>query len=128
MVIDPAEPLTHGLIMAFILAWVTGFILRIINERSFANSTVSPSFRQIKVIGLLRWLFGYPPVTGPVSMIGAIFQIAAYLTIGATIVLAWLWPNVFHTLYWLLIVVFALALLFALRFVPWLRNKQQSKK
>ncbi len=133
--INLSEPLQHGLFMIFVLTWGLGLAGRIIfdpskvrAEMDDANVTSIPAYRQIRVIGFLRWLFGYIPVTGPVSMIGAIFQLAAYLTVGLTVVLSWLWPDVFHTYYWLSIVILLLAISFTLCFLPWLWNKQQGKK
>lgn len=131
MTIDLTDPLLGGLFMIFVLAWGTGFVLRVIsNPSGWSNvdPVAMPAYRQIRVSGPLRWLFGYMPVTGPVSMIGALFQLAAYLTVGITTVLAWIWPDVFHALYWLPIVILVLTMLLTLRFLIWLWNKQQGEK
>lgn len=135
MMLDLSDPLQHGLFMIFMLTWGLGLAARVIFDPSRISDELDavdvasiPAYRQIRVIGFLRWLFGYLPVAGPVSMIGAIFQLAAYLTVGATVLLTWIWPNVFHTFYWLSIVVLVLAISFALRFLPWLWNKQQDEK
>lgn len=119
----------------FALTWGTGLALRFIfnpsklsDQLDEAGAASVPAYRQLKVVGLVRWLFGYKPVTGPVSMLGAILQIAAFLTIGITVVLALAWPEVLHTLYWLPLVILALTIAFTIRFVPRLWDKQQSKK
>ena len=113
---------------SFLLTWGVGFVLRIINDpsrRSDIDRTSMPAFRQIRVIGALRWLFGYKPITGSVSLVGAILQLAAFLTVGITMTLASLWPAILSAIYWIPLVVWALAILFAFRFLMWLWDKQQ---
>ena len=113
-----------------LLTWGVGFVLRIINDPS-RGSDIDPAsmsaLRQIRVVGALRWMFGYKPVTGSISMVGAILQLAAFLTVGITMMLAWIWPTILSTIYWLPLVVWALAILFAFRFLMWLWDKQQGK-
>jgi hypothetical protein len=133
--IDLSDPLLGGLFKIFIFTWGLGLAGRIIfnsskwnDELNAADPQLGTYYRQIKVVWFLRWLFAYMPVTGPVSMIGAIFQLAAFLTVGITVALAWLWPDIFHILYWLSIVILAVMLLLATLFMVWLWNNQNSKK
>lgn len=129
------DQLLKALLGLFALTWGTGFALRFIFRPSKlsdllneADAASIPAYRQIRVVGLVRWLFGYKPVTGPVSMIGAILQLSAFLTVGMTVVLALVWPDILHTLYWLPLIILALTIALMVRFVPWLWNKQQGKK
>jgi hypothetical protein len=135
MAIIRSDPLLRSLFLIFIFTWGLGLALRILANPSRWNGVWNATdpelalfYEQIRVVWFLRWLFGYLPVTGPVSMTGAIFQLAAFLTVGITAVLAWIWPDVFYTLYWLPIVVLAVMIFLAHIFMAWLWKKQNSKK
>ena len=130
MVINLSDPLQWRLFMMFVLTWGLGLAVRLIFNPAKLSSDVPsiPAYRQIRVIGPLRWLFGYMPVTGPVSTSGAIFQLAAFMTVGIIIVLASIWPGIFRALYWSpLVVVLGVTILLAFRFLMWLWDKQQRK-
>lgn len=85
------DSLLRAVLLLFLFTWGLGFVLRVIHNPSrWSDSDPGswPPYRQIRVAGPVRWLFGYKPVTGPVSMIGAVFQLAAFLTVGVTVALA----------------------------------------
>ena len=128
---SPQTLLLKNLVVIFVFTWVLGFIVRVINDPSRLGDNDPgpwPAYRQLRVVGFIRWLFGYRPVTGPISMIGATVQLAAFLTVGATIVLALVWPSIIYDLYWLPLIILALSMLLAQRFTFWLWDKQQGKK
>ena len=131
MTINLSDPLQRSLFLIFSFTWGLGLAIRIISNSAKLDDTVTagdPNFQKIRVVWFLRWLFGYVPVTGPVSLIGAAFQLAAFLTVGMTAVLAWIWPDIFHASYWLSIVVLWVMILLAHIFMAWLWTKQNSKK
>ena len=108
--------LLFAVLYPFVFMWGFGLIVRIADN---------PSSLQIRIAWFLRWLFGYNPVSRPVSLSGATFQLAAFLTFGADLVLALVWPSVLLVLYWLPLIP---SMLLAQRFTDWLWDKQQDNK
>ncbi len=87
-----------------------------------------PLYGQIKVIGFLRWLFGYLPVTGPVSMAGAVLQLTAFVAIGIVAMISWIRLDIFSNMYVAALIVggvWIVSIRVALGFVMWLWNRQQ---
>lgn len=82
--------------LVFICAWVFGLALRFVFNKgtsSLVDLSTMPAYRQIRIIGILRWLFGYKPIDGPVSVAGFILQFPALLALMISIVLNLLWPT-----------------------------------
>lgn len=78
-------------VLTFACAWILGLALRIDHSRGMSpliDPVTMPAYRQIKLIGSLRWLFGYKPVDGYVSVIGFVLQLPALLSLIASIVLS----------------------------------------
>jgi hypothetical protein len=88
-------PLRVGLV-TFICGWMLGFALRL-NFRGSTSNLIDPSrvpaYRQINVAGTFRWLFGYRPIRGPVSVAGFVIQFPALLALVTSIIVAVLWPT-----------------------------------
>ncbi|MFN8595726.1 MAG: hypothetical protein U0559_06040 [Anaerolineae bacterium] len=129
--IDLSDQLVGSLFLTSTLAWGLGLAIRIICNPSKIDKEVikrDPNYLQITVTGSLRWLFGYMPVTGPVSMVGASFQLAAFWTIGMTALLNRIWSDVFHIQYWLPFVIFMVMISLARMFTAWLWTKQNKRK
>ena len=133
---ESVDRFVNGVLILSILTWGVGFAMRFIttpSNWSNIDPVNMPIYRQVRIIGILRWLFGYMPVTGPVSMIGAVFQLAAFMTISFVAGTAWIWPNVFYNMNMYIAALFGggiwmLTMVIALRFVMWLWNRQQGKK
>ena len=82
--------------LVFICAWVLGLALRFQFNKgtsSLVDLSTMPAYRQIRIIGILRWLFGYKPIDGPVSVAGFILQFPALLALMISMVLNLLWPT-----------------------------------
>ena len=113
--------------------WLTGFALRLMFDRekaSIANSSAVPGYRHIRVPGAFRWLFGYMPHSGPVSVAGFVLQLPALLTLATTIALTLLWPTLEYTPL-ISLVVLAVTMLIAIRIADRIwrsQNRNTGKK
>lgn len=76
--------------IAFVLLWLIGLYLRhAFNPRdSKADPSSVPAWREIRVSGSFRWLFGYKPTDGPVSVASFVTQLPALLGLATSIVLS----------------------------------------
>ncbi len=135
-IINLSDSQTRALLIAFLSLWGLGFLHRILFRPS-KWSTLSnevdleslPDHAQVRISGFLRWLFGYRPITGLVSMTGAIYQLTAFLMIGVSATLASIFPEAFHVYYdWCLLIIIGIAYLLATLFMRTLWRKQSIKR
>jgi hypothetical protein len=136
VMINLSDPHARGLFILFLSLWGLGLLHRILFRPSkwmvLSNEVDLESMSdhaQVRVSGFLRWLFGYWPVTGPISMVGATYQLTAFLTVGVSAVFAWISPDVFRIHYdWLVLIILGTVYILATFFMRTLWKKQSNKR
>ena len=123
-----SSPLMRAGMLVFVCMWLGGLAMRFIFKPSPTeriDPVMMPAYRQIRVVGLLRWLFGYLPTKGNVPVPSLLLQIPAILTLAVTLALSALWPDS-RQAFWLPVVIYSLVGFISIRFVNWLWEKQQA--
>ena len=81
--------------LLFVIMWLAGLTLRIIWTPSASqpvDPVTIPASRQIRIRREVRWLFGYRPTDGPVSVAGFVLQLPAFLSLATSFILNLVWP------------------------------------
>jgi hypothetical protein len=69
-------------VLLFITYWGLGFAFsRIFFRHRSDSGQETTGYQQIKIMGAIRWFFGYKPVTGFVPAISFVLQLSALLTL-----------------------------------------------
>jgi hypothetical protein len=82
-----------------ILYWLAGLTIRLFfNPSSVEANSVIPAYQQIRMRGVIRWLFGYLPVDGPVPVSGFWIQLAALMSLVTVVLVGLFVPLSSHPL------------------------------
>jgi hypothetical protein len=86
-------------IQIFVVLWMFGWLINIFlyfNNRHHWNAEVESivAAQPIRINGALRWMFGFKPATGSISLGGFMLQATALLILMSNIALSLIWPTV----------------------------------